>query len=273
MFLWYNIGDIDKFHLKGTVAMENNIGKRIAVLRKKKGLSQAELAEMLNVSDKTVSKWENGGMPGIDLLPRLAKTFNVTIDYLMLGDMETQANEAEISEQEQDMDDSEKESYVKTKEDFDLLGMDDIYVILSDQQDLYSEEELQYLQARFDELCAEKQVEPIISPKSMQRKKGVPENPPEIVTCPECGAETSGSNPSCDFCGYEFFDNKPKSENGLGCVAYIVAALFPIIGLIWGLVKSDRGVVVFSIVMFILNCILSVVLYSAYLEALFQPFM
>lgn len=255
--------------------MENNIGKRIAVLRKKKGLSQAELAEMLNVSDKTVSKWENGGMPGIDLLPKLAKTFNVTIDYLMLGDTGTQANEEEINERAQDIDDSEKESYVNAKVDVDLLSMDDIYVILSDQQDLYSEEELQYLQARFDQLCAEKQVEPIVSPKSMQRKKGAPENPPEIVTCPECGAETSGTNPSCDFCGYEFFDpsaNKPKAENGLGCVAYIVAALFPIIGLIWGLVKSDRGVVVFSIVMFILNCVLSVVLYSAYLEALFQPF-
>ena len=46
-----------------------DVGKRVAMLRKAKGWSQLELAEKLNVSDKTVSKWENGGMPGIDLFP------------------------------------------------------------------------------------------------------------------------------------------------------------------------------------------------------------
>ena len=40
-----------------------DVGQRIAKLRKEKGLSQIELAKKLNVSDKTVSKWENGGMP------------------------------------------------------------------------------------------------------------------------------------------------------------------------------------------------------------------
>ena len=64
----------------------NNIGKRIATLRKKNGWSQMELAEKINVTDKAVSKWENGGMPGIDIFPKLSKIFNVSIDYLMLGE-------------------------------------------------------------------------------------------------------------------------------------------------------------------------------------------
>ena len=44
-----------------------DVGQRIARLRKEMGLSQMALAEKLNVSDKAVSKWENGGMPGTRL--------------------------------------------------------------------------------------------------------------------------------------------------------------------------------------------------------------
>lgn len=39
--------------------MENSFGKRIAELRRAKGLKQDDLAQMLNVSAKAVSKWEN----------------------------------------------------------------------------------------------------------------------------------------------------------------------------------------------------------------------
>ncbi|MBS1413387.1 MAG: helix-turn-helix transcriptional regulator, partial [Christensenellaceae bacterium] len=38
----------------------SNLGKNILKLRKKQGLTQAELARRLNISDKAVSKWENG---------------------------------------------------------------------------------------------------------------------------------------------------------------------------------------------------------------------
>lgn len=63
------------------------VGQNIAMLRKKNGLTQSALAEKLNVSNKTVSKWENGqGYPDISLLPAIANFFNVTIDYLMLGE-------------------------------------------------------------------------------------------------------------------------------------------------------------------------------------------
>lgn len=67
---------------------EHSIGKTIASLRKSKGWTQAELAEKLNVSDKAVSKWESeNGLPEISQLPALASLFDVSIDYLMTGEI------------------------------------------------------------------------------------------------------------------------------------------------------------------------------------------
>ncbi|MBQ9084541.1 MAG: helix-turn-helix domain-containing protein [Clostridia bacterium] len=63
-----------------------SIGKTIAALRHRKGLTQSELAEKLNVSNKAVSKWESGqGYPDISLFPVIASLFGVSIDYLMLN--------------------------------------------------------------------------------------------------------------------------------------------------------------------------------------------
>lgn len=60
------------------------IGKTIAELRKNKNLSQQELATLLNVSNKTVSKWECGNStPDIEALEKIAKMFNLTIDELV----------------------------------------------------------------------------------------------------------------------------------------------------------------------------------------------
>lgn len=63
---------------------ETKVGARIAKLRAEKNMTQAALGELLGVSDKTVSKWENGGCyPDVSLFPKLADTFGVTVDYLM----------------------------------------------------------------------------------------------------------------------------------------------------------------------------------------------
>lgn len=62
------------------------VGLRIANCRKDIRYSQTELANKLNVSPKTISKWEKGhGLPNIEILPNLAQIFNVSIDYLLLG--------------------------------------------------------------------------------------------------------------------------------------------------------------------------------------------
>lgn len=66
--------------------MENNIGERIVGLRKKKGLTQLQLAEKLNISDKAVSKWESGkGDPSVEMLDLLSELFDCSLDYLVKG--------------------------------------------------------------------------------------------------------------------------------------------------------------------------------------------
>ncbi len=63
------------------------LGTTITILRKKKQMTQAALANLLNVSDKTVSKWETGlGYPEISLLPKLASILGVSVDYLLTGE-------------------------------------------------------------------------------------------------------------------------------------------------------------------------------------------
>ncbi|MBE6983322.1 MAG: helix-turn-helix domain-containing protein [Ruminococcaceae bacterium] len=69
--------------------MENTIGKRIAALRREKGLKQEDLAKSLDVSSQAVSKWENDqSCPDISLLPKLAKLLGVSVDVLLSGEEE-----------------------------------------------------------------------------------------------------------------------------------------------------------------------------------------
>lgn len=63
-----------------------SIGKRIADLRNKLGLTQQELADRLYVTDKAVSKWEReGGEPNLQALIEMSKIFEVSLDYLLTG--------------------------------------------------------------------------------------------------------------------------------------------------------------------------------------------
>lgn len=64
------------------------IGRLIRMLRCEKGLTQKQLADMMNISDKTISKWERGlGCPDVSLLPDLAALLEVNIDELLTGDL------------------------------------------------------------------------------------------------------------------------------------------------------------------------------------------
>lgn len=59
------------------------ICSNIAELRKKQGLSQEELAGMLDITFQAVSKWENQlSCPDIALIPKIAEIFQVSIDFL-----------------------------------------------------------------------------------------------------------------------------------------------------------------------------------------------
>lgn len=68
-------------------------GNVIKELREKKNLTQLQLAELVGVSDKTISKWENGrGYPDITLLEPLAKIFHVSVMELISGNAVVNAN-------------------------------------------------------------------------------------------------------------------------------------------------------------------------------------
>lgn len=62
-------------------------GKFISTVRKKQGLTQRQLAEALNISDKTVSKWETGnGFPEISLMLPPCQKLNITVNELLTGE-------------------------------------------------------------------------------------------------------------------------------------------------------------------------------------------
>lgn len=62
-------------------------GKFIAEERKRKGYTQKQLAEILGISDKTISKWERGnGFPEVSLLLLLCEELDVTVNELLTGE-------------------------------------------------------------------------------------------------------------------------------------------------------------------------------------------
>lgn len=68
------------------------IGKFITALRKANGMTQKDLAEKLNVSDKTISRWERDeGAPDLSLIPVIAEIFDITCDELLRGERKSPA--------------------------------------------------------------------------------------------------------------------------------------------------------------------------------------
>ena len=65
----------------------NKTGEFLAVLRKSQGYTQQEVADYLNISNKTISKWEQGqGYPDLTVLPVLAEFYHVSVDEILAGE-------------------------------------------------------------------------------------------------------------------------------------------------------------------------------------------
>ena len=76
------------------------IGKFIAERRKKIGLTQMQLAEKLNITDRAISKWENGkSMPDSSIMLELCDVLKISVNDLLNGEIVTMDNYKEKSEQ------------------------------------------------------------------------------------------------------------------------------------------------------------------------------
>ncbi|HIY15995.1 MAG TPA: helix-turn-helix domain-containing protein [Candidatus Intestinimonas stercorigallinarum] len=79
---------------------KKTIGGFIAALRKANGMTQKELADLLNVSDKTVSRWErDDGAPDLSAIPVIAEIFGVTCDELLRGERKSPSERMEQPEE------------------------------------------------------------------------------------------------------------------------------------------------------------------------------
>ena len=64
------------------------IGKFITECRKKKNLTQVQLAENLNITDRAISKWETGkSMPDFDIMLKLCEILEISVNELLCGEM------------------------------------------------------------------------------------------------------------------------------------------------------------------------------------------
>ena len=72
---------------KDETTIKKTNAENIAYYRKKIGLTQSELSEKINYSDKSVSKWERGdGLPDVLVLSELAELYGVTLNDLVSAD-------------------------------------------------------------------------------------------------------------------------------------------------------------------------------------------
>lgn len=96
------------------------IGTFIKQKRKEKGLTQSELAEKLSVSDRAVSKWENGNcMPDSGLIPELCSILGITINDLFSGEViDMKDNESRLEKNLLEM------AKLKEQKDKQLLGLE-----------------------------------------------------------------------------------------------------------------------------------------------------
>ena len=99
------------------------LAEKLFELRKEKDWSQEKLAEQINVSRQSISKWESGQvLPEIEKIIELSKIFQVTTDYLLLDENFEKGSTAVILEED-------KDKYYKEVKSFDLWQVIYIFVL------------------------------------------------------------------------------------------------------------------------------------------------
>lgn len=113
---------------------QNRIGAFLKMLRKEKNLTQEQLAEQLNVSGRTVSRWETGSnMPDISLLVELSEFYDVSIPELIDGERKSGEMKEEVREVADKMADyagTEKAAIIKNIRNHSLFGVGAVVILL-----------------------------------------------------------------------------------------------------------------------------------------------
>ena len=103
------------------------IGGFLKQLRKEKGITQEQLAEALNVSNRTVSRWETGNnMPDIGILVDIADYYNISIPEIINGERKSEImnkEEREIAKSMSDYATTEKENIFKEMKVQSIIGV------------------------------------------------------------------------------------------------------------------------------------------------------
>lgn len=106
-------------------------GEFIAELRKEKNLTQKDLANKLNVSDKAISRWETGkGFPDVDSLQALSDFFNISINELLAGEKAENKTIEEIAEENIISAIVETEKSKKTKKSTVILSITTALILI-----------------------------------------------------------------------------------------------------------------------------------------------
>ncbi len=111
---------------------QKKIGSFLKELRKEKGITQEEFAEKLNVSGRTISRWETGSnMPDISLLIEIAEFFDVSIPEIINGERKSEIMNEEVKEVAGKLSDyanAEKETLIKNIRTQSIMGTTAIVV-------------------------------------------------------------------------------------------------------------------------------------------------
>ena len=92
----------------------NSLGERLYTLRTNRDMSQGDLAEKLNVSRQTVSKWENNmSIPELDKIISLSEVFGVSVDYIVKGQEDIPAPTVSEKIKDADCESADEPSYVR----------------------------------------------------------------------------------------------------------------------------------------------------------------
>ena len=105
---------------------QEKIGKFISEKRREKHLTQSELAEKLGITDRAISKWENGVcLPDAGTMPELCKILDITINDLFSGEkVDTKKNEKKLEQNLLEM------TKMKEEKDKQLLNLEIIIGIV-----------------------------------------------------------------------------------------------------------------------------------------------